>query len=151
MNLVEWLHCQQPDSDKKTSRPKTNQDYYDPPFGNISKRDREQKNGSDIGKVYSGGPGSGRHRSAENREMYKTVTDLGFKEEGRSASSGIGGVFVGRRGFRGSDYSRLTIFKTGDWVHYPREGQPVTGSGLDSLKTYLQKDKNPLAPKDVNI
>ena len=60
MNLINWLGCQG-DSAKKSSRPRTNNDYYSPPFGTITKRDRKQKNGSDVGKVYSGGPGSGRH------------------------------------------------------------------------------------------
>lgn len=57
MNLVNWLACQF--TPVKTSKPRTNEDYYEPPFGTIAKRDRKQKNGSDVGKVYSGGPGSG--------------------------------------------------------------------------------------------
>lgn len=55
MKLTSWIAAQ--------NKPVTNQDYYDPPFPTISKRDRKQKQGSSVGKVSkpvkAGGPGSG--------------------------------------------------------------------------------------------
>jgi|SRR5579859_4843940 len=61
MTLQEWMGTQGLALQASRARPKSNADYYSPVFPTITKRDRKQKNGSDVGKVYSGGPGSGRH------------------------------------------------------------------------------------------
>ena len=135
MNLVQWLECQQADSAKKTSRPKTNQDLYDPPFDSITKRDRQQKNGSDVD---AGGPGSGRkpgfaevlEKHGYTRSGKPTNPPHAIYNKGRDEVQIHLPMTSVQKGFSGLD----------TWQHFSDSAVKFrTGRGPESLDKHLSK------------